>query len=198
MKVTAIQPKIPHEEPAMVKRHDPFDTDQALLEGCCRNDRNAQEQFYRKYHGGMLALCLRYTRNRSTALDIMNRGFLRVFSKINEYRPTGSLTAWIKVIMVHAIADYFREHNKLPVQYTGLAPKDETLFVEPDKEFTKELLQKALEQLTDTQRLVFNLFAIEGYPHREIAALCRMNENTVRWVYAEAKKKLKQILTHLL
>jgi RNA polymerase sigma factor (sigma-70 family) len=181
---------------AMIRHLDNTETE--LLEGCKRSDRLMQEKFYKHFHGTMLAVCLRYTKDRETALDIMNRGFLRVFKKIGDYKPTGSLEGWIRVIMIHAIADYFRQKKTLPVVFSGELPEDRQVFIQESQHFTKEELQKAIYQLAENQRLVFNLFAIEGYPHKEIAGLLNMNENTVRWVYGEAKKKLQQILTHLL
>jgi RNA polymerase sigma-70 factor, ECF subfamily len=184
------------EHPAMIRQIG--ESEEQLLAGCVQKDRQAQERFYRKYHGKMLAVCLRYTRDRETALDMMNRGFLRVFNKIDQYRRTGSLEGWIKVIMVHAIADYFRQQKKEQVAFTGDLPESEQPFTIPADGFAKETLQKALQQLPETQRCVFNLFAIDGYRHKEIADMLELNENTIRWLFAEAKKKLQQILTHSL
>ncbi|MBL7727628.1 MAG: sigma-70 family RNA polymerase sigma factor [Dinghuibacter sp.] len=173
-------------------------TEDQMLEGCRLGQRSAQEQFYRHFQGKMLALCLRYTRDRETALDIMNRGFLRVFSKINSFQQTGSLEGWVRKIMVHAVADYFRAQNKTRITITGtISEKDESVVMPADR-FARETLLQALEQLSDVQKLVFNLYAIEGYSHKEIGELAGMNDNTVRWVYAEAKKKLQQYLTPLL
>jgi RNA polymerase sigma-70 factor, ECF subfamily len=184
------------DQPAMIRYLG--DTEKELLEKCVTKDRQAQETFYRKYQGKMLAVCMRYTRDRETALDIMNRGFLRIFNKIAQYQPTGSLEGWMRVIMIHAIADYFKQQKKDLVQYTGELPKEGAAVTLPSDRFTKEILQQALQQLPETQRCVFNLFAIDGYPHKEIANMLALNENTVRWLYAEAKKRLQQTLTHLL
>jgi RNA polymerase sigma factor (sigma-70 family) len=183
---------------AMLRHLDTNYTEAALLQGCKDGSRLMQEKFYQKFHGKMLAVCLRYTKDREVALDIMNRGFLRVFNKINSYQATGSLEGWIRVIIVHAVADYFREKAQPPVVYPEQLPEDKEVMLPQDARMTREILQQALYQLPESQRLVFNLFAVEGYAHKEIAGLLKMNENTVRWNYAEAKKRLQQLLTHSL
>jgi RNA polymerase sigma-70 factor (ECF subfamily) len=167
-----------------------------IIEGCKQKNRHWQEMLYRRFHGKMLAICLRYINDRGTALDIMNRGFLRVFNKIDQYQPTGSLEAWIKVIIVHGITDYFKQQRKIQITYTEQLPEENETWIEQPDQFFKEDLLQALNKLPEAQRVVFNLFAIEGYTHKEIAAITCANENTVRWAYAEAKKKLKKILTH--
>jgi RNA polymerase sigma factor (sigma-70 family) len=196
--IAYIHSQAERKEPAMLRHLDTTYTETELLQGCKEGNRLMQEKFYQKYHGKMLSVCMRYTKERDTALDMMNRGFLRVFQKINSYQATGSLEGWIRVIIVHAVADYFREKGKPPVVYPEYLPEEkETPVLQADR-LTKEDLQKALYQLPETQRLVFNLFAVEGYAHKEIAQLLQMNDNTVRWAYAEAKKKLQQLLSHSL
>jgi RNA polymerase sigma factor (sigma-70 family) len=165
-----------------------------LLQGCREGNRLMQEKLYQHFYGKMLPVCLRYTHDRDTALDIMNRGFLRVFQKIHSYQATGSLEGWIRVIIVHAVTDYFRYEKKRPVELPENLPETG----EAPTGLSAGELRKVLYQLPEKQRLVFTLFAVDGYLHREIARMLDMNENTVRWTYTEAKKKLQELLHHLL
>ncbi|MFT5912056.1 MAG: RNA polymerase sigma factor (sigma-70 family), partial [Paraglaciecola sp.] len=85
--------------------------DEELVAGCLRNDRQIQEQLYRKYFGSMIAMCLRHTTDREVAMTIVNNGFLRVFKKIDKYSFKGSLEGWIRRIVYHSVSDYFRNKS---------------------------------------------------------------------------------------
>lgn len=161
----------------------------ALIDGCRRHDRLCQERLYKRYFDNMLDIIRRYTSDQDAAISILNNGFLRAFKKIAQFSQKGSFEGWLRRIIVHATADYFREHkvqlsNDLPENITG--PQTEPM------EY-KELLQ-VLERLPNATRVVLNLFIIEGYSHREIAAMLGISTGTSKWHVSEGKRLLKDML----
>ncbi|WP_168208644.1 RNA polymerase sigma factor [Chitinophaga sp. XS-30] len=160
-----------------------------LIEGCRRQDRLCQEKLYMLYFDRMLGIIRRYTSDQDAAISILNNGFLRAFRKIAQFGHKGSFEGWLRQIIIHAAADYFREHkagfsSDLPEQ----APAPQASPME-----YKELLQ-VLERLPSATRVVINLFIIEGYTHREIAAMLGISTGTSKWHVAEGRRLLKDML----
>lgn len=134
----------------------------------------------------------RYTSDRDKAVDILNNGFLRAFRKIGDYSHTGSFEGWLRRIMIHAIADYFRgSQGQIKEHSVGEIPEHSLYTADNNQLEYKELLM-ALQLLPPTTRVVINLFIIEGYAHKEIAALLNISTGTSKWHVAEGKKILKE------
>lgn len=162
-----------------------------MLEGCRRNDRLSQERLYYLFFDSMLSMIRRYTADRDQAIDILNNGFLRAFRKIGDYRHSGSFEGWLRRIMVHAVADYFRHgQGQTKEQPTAEIPEHILHANDPDQLGYKDLLL-ALQRLPPVTRVVINLFIIEGYSHKEIAALLHISTGTSKWHVAEGKRILK-------
>ncbi len=170
--------------------------DKNVLEGCIKNDRKAQELFYKQFYGPMISLCMRYTRNEEDALEVLHNGFLKVFKHLATYDATkASLYTWIKTIMVNSAIDFIRARQKFKNQVelkethdTG-STDNEALQRMSSAEVL--LLVQKLPMATQT---VFNLYVIEGYNHREIGDILGISDGTSKWHLSEARRQLKQLL----
>lgn len=160
-----------------------------LINACIKNDRLAQASLYKKHYGVMMSICMRYTKNRDEALEIVNNGFLKVFLNLDKWQG-GSLQGWIRRIITNTAIDHLRAQVKYKEQ---TLPEDYDVYITDD--YTSKLetndLMNLVNALPDEQRMVFNLFAIEGYKHKEIADLLHISEGTSKWYVSEARKTLK-------
>jgi RNA polymerase sigma factor (sigma-70 family) len=166
-----------------------------LIRGCLENDRKAQEQLYGRFYGAMVNLCLRYTKNEEDAVEVLNNGFLKVFKKIAQYDPAkAALSTWIRSIIVHTAIDFIRAQKQpfiaLSAQYEEASPIEN----EAIQKMASEELLTVIRDLPSTTRLVFNLYVIEGFSHKEIASIMDITEGTSRWHLSEARKSLRQII----
>ena len=168
-------------------------SDQELVKGCRRNDRKSQERLYRKYFATMMRMCLRYANDQDTAMEILNNGFLRVFTKIDKYSGTGSLEGWIRRLIFHAISDFFRG-KKNPIHFLEIEDWDSAQRSEALQNLYFEDLLGLVELLPNATRRVFYLYAIEGYSHKEIAAQVNISEGTSKWHLSEARKRLQMLI----
>ncbi len=167
----------------------------SIIKGCQKGDRKAQEQLYKNYYQAMITLCLRYTKNDADAVEVLNTGFFRVFKNIGQFNQgKASLYTWIRAIIINSCLDSIKAKQKAR-QYYEI---DEAVEVEiPADVFNKikatELLQ-LVRRLPPATQGVFNLYAIEGYSHKEIAGMMGISEGTSKWHLSEARKSLKQML----
>ena len=165
-----------------------------LLEGCRRNDRASQEKLYRRYAGTMMDTVRRYTSDRDTAFHILNNGFLKAFQHIAQYAFQGSFEGWLRKIMTNAVAEHFRSKRPDPnVTITSELPEHIAKYEGHQPLEYKDLLA-LLQRLPPATRIVINLFLIEGYTHKEIAAMTGISVGTSKWHVAEGKKLLQQML----
>ncbi len=168
-------------------------TDEELVRGCLNNERLAQERLYRKYFNSMMRMCLRYTQDKNTALDILNTGFLRVFKKLHKYSFNGSLEGWIRRLVFHSLSDYFKKH-KTAVHFLDLEDRDGPIRERALSQLYLEDILKLVSFLPDATQEVFCLYAIEGYTHVEIAKQLNISVGTSKWHLSNARKKLKQLI----
>lgn len=135
-----------------------------------KHDRVAQAKLYKTYHGKLLALCLRYCENRDDALDVLNQGFLKVFHNLHQYNQKFDFGGWIYRIVQHTAIDHVRKHlrknNQMPKQELNEQIEVDAGMIE--KLYAEDLL-RLIHKLPYTSKVVFNLFAIEGYSHNDIA-----------------------------
>lgn len=164
-----------------------------IISGCVANQRKAQEELYRLFFPKMIAMCYRYTSEEDRALMIVNDGFLKVFQKIGTYESRGSFEGWVRRLVFNSISDHFRKENKYMklMVFEETEKKSDELVL--DRLFYDDLL-KLVSKLPGNTHKVFNLYAIEGYNHREISELLKISEGTSKWHLSEARKKLKQLL----
>lgn len=170
-------------------------TDQELVEGCIANNAKAQRILFDKYAGKMMGICLRYMKNREEAQDILQEGFIKVFQKIGQYKNTGPLGGWIRMVMINTALIQLRKNKKwentidVSTSY-DLSNDDYTII---DKLSADELMS-IINGIPEGYRTVFNLFVIEGYPHKEIAEMLNITESTSKTQFRKARLYLKKIL----
>lgn len=166
-------------------------TERELIQGCLDGDRRSQEHLYTRYSRRMYAVCLRYARHELEAQDLMQEGFIRVFEKLSSFRLDGSLEGWVRRIMVHTSINHYRrkafQNEKFGLEHL---PEGVVASVAMEHLGEQELLA-LVAQLPDGYRHVFNLYAIEGYDHAEIAEMLGCGESTSRSQLSKARKFLQ-------
>lgn len=169
-----------------------------LVEGCVKNDRNSQRKLYEYFYGKMMGVCLRYTGSKEEAAEALNTSFFKVFKNIKKFNSNdGALEAWIRRIVINSSIDMYRK--KMRQQRTI---DIETARYEPDQELAyhelaAEDILKMVQRLSPSYRTVFNLYAIEGYKHHEIAKILGISEGTSKSNLAKARVKLKMFLKEM-
>jgi len=171
-------------------------TEEAILHGCLKNLPVAQQELYSRYSPKMLSVCYRFARNREDAEDMLQEGFIRVFTQIHQFQSKGSFEGWIRRIIVHTCINHLKKHKKfndcvdISTQAYTLQVREESV---PSIIQAKQVIE-CIRTLPLGYRTVLNLFAIEGYSHREIATVLDIEESTSRSQYTRAKAMLEQIL----
>ena len=166
-----------------------------LIQGCLNSDRKSQHAIYKLYYGKMKAVCLRYTRDPDTAQDVLQEGFIKVFDKIGQWHGSGPLGGWIRTVMVNTALTHLRNTRKWRNSVDIDAAEDlDAEDVDAVSKMNEETLLKLIEQMPPGYRTVFNLFAIEGYSHKEIADAMGVTENTSKTQFLKAKNWLKKNL----
>ncbi len=169
-----------------------------VIKGCIKNDRRSQNELYKRYFPLMSSIALRYTQDQEKAVQDMNMGFLKVLQNIKSYNPKLNLSTWIRNILVnHLIDEYRKEKSYIAnIHISDFEENDgNVVYNEADEKFETENLRAMLASLPDVTQKVFNLFAIDGYKHKEIANMLNISEGTSKWHVNEARKRLKlQIL----
>lgn len=169
-----------------------------LVKKCLMNDSGAQELLYRRYASKMLGVCLRYAKNRMEAEDILQEGYIKVFKNLNTYKGEGSLEGWVRRIMVNTAINFYRASIKYVQSLDDDEMNDKNLpnVSMNDLLSTKELL-KIIQELPEGYRVVFNLYAVEGYSHKEIAAILDVSESTSKSQLSRARVALQNKLKML-
>lgn len=169
-------------------------TEQELIRACIERQAWAQQRIYEDNYRLMMAVCLRYSNTADDAFDILHEGFLKVFLNIHSYEPGTLLQAWIRRIMVNTAIDFYRKESR---RVTRDLDEAKTLTYSrsgPIEAITAEEVMKAVQKLPTIYKAVFNMFAIEGYSHREIAEHLGITESTSRSNLVKARNKLKELL----
>lgn len=170
--------------------------EQLLINGCISGERASQAKLYHLYASKMMGVCMWYARNREEAEEILQDGFMRVFTYINKYSGTGSLEGWIRKIMVNAALFKYRNKSYLhPVIEFNAAKHDPADTNIADEMLEAKELVNLVQTLSPMYRLVFNLHVLEGLKHREIAALLGISEGTSKSNLSDARAILQKHLT---
>lgn len=170
-------------------------TEEVLLQGCLKNDATAQQELYQRYSPKMLSVCYRYAKNREDAEDMLQEGFIKVFSQITKFENRGSLEGWILRIIVHTCINHLKKNKKFN-EHVDLAYAGNIVIREdyiPSIIQAKQIVE-TIRTLPIGYRTVLNLYAIEGYSHKEIGQLLDIEESTSRSQYTRAKNMLEEIL----
>jgi RNA polymerase sigma-70 factor (ECF subfamily) len=174
-------------------------SDRQIIELCARHDRKAQQLLYDRYSRLLLGVCLRYASDKAEAEDILQESFLKIFFNIQEFTGSGSFIGWLRKVAVNTAITHY--HKNLKYRYhveieeyesveTGVISFEEDFY-------TSDELFMVLNELPAGYRMVFNLYAVEGYKHKEIAEMLGIDTNTSKSQYSRAKAVLRDKLEKL-
>ena len=170
-------------------------TIEELIKGCIDKNPVAQKELYETFKGKMMGVCLRYAEDRDEAHDILQNGFIKVFENLAMFKNAGSFEGWVRRIMVNTALENFRK-NKAQKQNVDIA--NVGYFLKSDNDTGSTInandLLKMIQQLPVGFRTVFNLFAIEGYSHKEIADMLEITEGTSKSQYSRARTHLQEMI----
>jgi len=174
-------------------------SEKEILTGCVRGKQSAQWELYNRYSRLLLAICNRYAKSMDEAEDILQEGFVKIFLNIKEFKGDGPLMAWMRRIMINTAITHY--HKMLKHRYhDDIDEVGESKFEDKDwgeAEFTEEELMSLIQQMPEGYRHVFNLYAMEGYKHREIAEILKIDENTSKSQYSRSRRWLQERLIRL-
>ncbi|MGV3630181.1 MAG: RNA polymerase sigma factor [Bacteroidota bacterium] len=173
-----------------------FHSEAELVRACLKNNRQAQKELYRRFSYMMKGVCLRYSSNTGDAEDLLQESFIRVFQNLHRYQDEGKLGGWIRTVTLNCVFEKYRSMKK---------EKESLLYVEEYFEKAQELdhilenlamedLLAKIQALPEGYRVMFNLYAIEGYRHEEIAQQLGIREGTSKSQYSRARALLREML----
>lgn len=170
-------------------------SDQIHIQKCIEGCRKSQKDLYDTYSSKMFAVCLRYAKNEMDAEDILQEGFIKIFKNLDKYRGDGSFEGWLRRIFVNTAIEHIRKSKN---NTNDISDKIENTVKDNycnalDNLFEKELVNIA-SNLSDGYKTVFNLYAIEGYSHKEIASQLGITESTSKSQFSRAKAILRNLI----
>ena len=170
-------------------------TEEAILKGCLQNDAISQRELYNRYSPKMLSVCYRFAQNREDAEDMLQEGFIKVFSQMHTFENRGAFEGWIRRIVVHTCINILKKNKKFNesvdiIHANAVQVREDNI---PSIIQAKQVVE-CIRMLPIGYRTVLNLYAIEGYSHREIAQALDIEESTSRSQYTRAKAMLEDIL----
>ena len=173
-------------------------TDEDLIKGCIRKKREAQKALYERYADILLGICTRYATDTAEAEDILQEGFVRIFTYIPNYSGKGSLFNWMRKIMINtAITVYHRNLKHRYHQEIDQVQEPARGNLPGESDFTREELLSVIRSMPEGYRIIFNLYAIEGFKHKEIAEMLGVDVNTSKSQYSRAKRFIRKRLEEL-
>jgi len=173
-------------------------SEEEMIKRCLKNDPLAQRTLYDKLGPKMMGVCLRYMMNVEEAQDVLQDGFIKIFEKLGAYSGTGSFEGWVRRIFVNTALDAIRKNKNLKHQ----TQIDDVAYALKSNDFIFETLvaedlMKVLQQLPLGYKTVFNLYAIEGYSHKEVAEKMNITVNTSKSQFSRAKAMLRELIIEL-
>jgi RNA polymerase sigma factor (sigma-70 family) len=168
-----------------------------LVEGCRAGNRKAQELVYRMLSSKMLGVCMRYAKDRFEAEDILQVAFVKIFEKVKEFKGEGSFEGWVRRIMVNTSIEFYRKNARMyPMVDLDHAP-EKAVDENQMSRMNMNDLMKAIQSLSPGYRMIFNMYAIEGYSHKEIAAELNISEGTSKSQLARARVILQDYIINM-
>ncbi|NOT77217.1 MAG: sigma-70 family RNA polymerase sigma factor [Cyclobacteriaceae bacterium] len=168
-----------------------------LIEGCRRNERSAQKKLYEQMAGKMLSLCCRYIKDRMEAEDVLVTSFTKVFDRIDQFKGEGSFEGWVRRIVVNESLSYLRKNKNMYLETDLAAADHEPDYTSLSTHLETEDLLKLIAGLPPGYQIVFNMYAIDGFSHKEIADHLGINENTSKSQLSRARGHLQAKLMEL-
>lgn len=169
--------------------------DETLVKKCVSGNDKAYREFFDRFSPIMMGVALRYMKDTALAEDVLQEGFIKVFNNLHRFEHKGSLEGWVRRIIVNTALDHIRKYKKeqsnleLDNSHFEVVQKSEVI-----SELQAEVLLNIVKELPDGYRIVFNMYAIEGYSHKEIAKQLKISENTSKSQYSRANTLLRKLL----
>ena len=180
-------------------------TESELISGCIRQDKACQKRLYDQFYGKMMTVCLRYSKNRDEAKDILHEGLMKVYSSLKTYNNSGSFEGWIRRILVNTAIDHLRRNrheylivNTVNANDAGFSKSQDIEDDDIFRNIRQEDIITAIQHLSPAYRTVFNLYVMEELTHKEIADKLDISEGTSKSNLSKAKFNLKKYLAHLI
>ena len=174
----------------MPSNHLPNEHD--LIEGCLLGNPIMQKKLYDQYAPKMFGICLRYAANSEDAKDILQDGFVKVFVNLGKFKGTGSFEGWMRRIFVNTAIEHYRKKNQLHAISENQEENISNQELSALEALEADDIIRLISELPKGYRTVFNLFAVEGYSHKEIATMMNISEGTSKSQYARAKAWLQE------
>jgi RNA polymerase sigma-70 factor (ECF subfamily) len=171
-------------------------SESSIIEGCLNENKTYQNELYKRYSSKMMVVCLRYAKDKMEAEDILQEGFIKIYDNISKFRMQGSFEGWIRRIMVNTALNKIKTTKMVFENIDDIGDE----FIEPiieDTTLNEKVLLDIISKLPKGYKYVFNMYAIEGFNHKEIANSLGIEEASSRSQYAKAKKYLQQKLIEL-
>lgn len=171
-----------------------MDNEAMIIEGCKNGDRHSQQKLYKLYASKMYAICYRYASGKMEAEDILQEGFVKVFTNLYKYIPSGPFGAWIKTIMVNTAIEHYRKNKRSIIDIRENLPDENPTNSDVIEQFSVKEILELVNKMPDGYKQIFNLYAIEGYKHFEIGEMLGISEGTSKSQYSRAKKFLQNLI----
>lgn len=165
-----------------------------VIAQCLKGDSGAQQQLYNLYAKAMYNICYRMTNDVDEAADVLQEAFISAFNNLNTYKGTASFGAWLKKIVVNKSINHIRAKKMNLVSLDEVEPVSEDVINDEDLYLDIEKIKSGIELLPDGYRIVFSLYLLEGYDHKEISQILGITESTSKSQYNRAKAKLRKLL----
>lgn len=166
----------------------------SLIKGCRKHKEASQIKLYKHFYSYAMGVCLPYARNREAALEIVNDGFLKVFTKIEQYDVSKNFKPWLRKILVRAAIDYYRKYGERKLEVVQMTTSDDSTYNEALDQLAYDDLMLIIQQLSPAYRLVFNLYVVEGYSHAEVAEQLGISIGASKSNLSKARQKIKDLL----
>ncbi len=168
-----------------------------LIEQCLKGHRNAQKQLFDLYPGKMYYLCLRYAVDEAEAQDMLQEGFVRLFKNLQSFQGKGSFEGWVRRIFVHTAIKYYHKMRKHNNSQSIETIHENSVGPEALASMSEQEILTLISKLPEGYRIVFNMYAIEGFSHKEIAETLDIQESTSRSQLVKARKLLQSQIMHM-
>lgn len=169
---------------------------QIIIDGCIKGKRKFQQALYQQFAGKMYALCLYYSKDKTEAEDLLHNGFIKVFKNINQYKAKAPFEAWIRKVFTNTTLEIFRK-KKIIISTSEYEETAKELSEDVISQLSNNELIALIQDLSPAYRMVFNLYAVEGYSHKEISEQLKISIGTSKSNLARARQKLKTQIKNL-
>ncbi len=168
--------------------------EKTLIKECLEQKQSAQTELYTSFSGKMFGVCLRYAKNRMDAEDLLHEGFLKVLTNLKKYRGEGSFEGWMRRIMINTSINFYRTKTSNFMVHIDEVFDLEISDVDAVSRMSEKELVSHIQELPDGYRMIFNMYVVEGYKHKDIAEILNISESTSKTQLLKAKKSLQQKL----